>query len=152
MHTLIKMQFDTEIPQWTYSESKDKMDNSITRTASIKSENRIDFKFPYSGGTSFTLSLRKKNSNQDVMLTCSKCQFTGQLAFDNETLRIKFDDEDSRNYSYGGPSDYSSDLIFINSEQQFISKLRLSKKLMIEAHFYDHGSSIIEFDTYGLDW
>lgn len=44
------------------------------------------------------------------------------------------------------------DVIFLNNSKKFINNLKKSKKVMIEATFFDAGSKVIEFDVEGLKW
>ncbi len=140
-----------EISNWEYRESKDKMTDEKSYFATCKSINTVYFDFPYSGGSTFTLTLRKMNQNNHVLLRVSKGQFMASL-FGSEQLRIKFDEGITQKYSYSSPSDGSSDVIFINNESNFISKLKKSKKILIEVLFFNHGKEIIEFNIEGLQW
>lgn len=142
---------DVKKELWNYSESEDKMTGEKRYFAECKSTNQINFEFPYDGGTTFTLTIRNMGKGNAVILSGDKCQFTSSYS-GSETCRVKFDDADPVNYSYNMSADGSSDLIFFTYQDNFISKLKGAKKLMIEAPFYDAGKQIIEFDVEGLKW
>jgi hypothetical protein len=139
------------VSNWQYFEKTDRMSDDKTYFAQCKAINTVDFDFPYQGGSTFTLTLRKRNNKNEILLSVSKGQFITSI-FDSERLRVKFDNEASQNYSYNSPSDGSANIIFINNENSFIAKLKKSKKVLIEAEFYTHGREIIEFNVEGLEW
>ena len=115
------------------------------------STNEIDFKPPYDGGSKFNLTVRKRNGENEVMLQVDKGQFMPNIA-DERMIKVKFDDGQPNEYSYNEASDGSSNIIFIESCQSLIKKLKTSKKLMIEAEFYEEGRKVIEFDVSGFEW
>lgn len=137
---------------WNYSQSVDEMDNAESFFAAATSENKLYFDFPYSGGTSFTLVVRNQKGKNEAILSCSSCQFIGQRSFNSERLRVKFDDKDFQYYTFSEPADYASDVIFIGDPNKFIAALKAAEKLKIEAHFYQEGKQIIDFDVKGFTW
>jgi hypothetical protein len=62
-------------PNWAYSEEKDKMEGTTIYFASCISTNKIDFAFPYDGGSYFTLWIRKSAMGNEIILEVSKGQF-----------------------------------------------------------------------------
>lgn len=136
---------------WDYSEQVDKMSDEKKYYATCTSTNTIDFDFPYNGGSSFYLTVRKQDGQQGVVLSVSKGQFIGGVGFDG-SIKVKFDDSTPVKYGFSAPADGSADVIFINDEKRFISKLKKAEKLMIEAQFFQAGNKVIEFDVAGLEW
>lgn len=136
---------------WSYSENQDRMSGVKTRFASIQSDERLKFDFPYNGGTTFTLSLRHSKEGDDVILQCDKCQFIHSYAGDN-SIQVKFDQGSPETYSFSDATDGSSDLIFIQSTSRFINKLKKSNHILIGAEFYQSGTRYIDFSVKGLDW
>jgi hypothetical protein len=135
---------------WGYETNDDKMRNTTTKYATVSSTNILHFEFPYSGGSTGEISLRKSGrSGNDAMLRISKGQFVCSTEC---TISAKFDDGKVEKYSVVEPSDGSSDTLFIQSYDRFVSKLKKSNKLVIEAEFYQAGLQQIEFKTYGLEW
>lgn len=139
------------VENWSYNESTDKMTSKVSYFAKAQSTNKVHFEFPYNGGSTFFLTVRKKDGGTDVILSISKGQFVGTLS-DDSYVRVKFDEEEPVRYSFNGSSSGSSDLIFLENEKRFISKLKKSKKLMIDAEFYQAGRQVAEFDTEGFVW
>ena len=131
---------------WEYNEKEDPMTSKKDFFATLPSTNTIEFEFPYNGGSKFYLNVRKKGQI-DIFLNSDKCQFSTR-----KSIKVRFDDEKPMTFSFNEPSDGSSNIIFINSEKLFLEKLKKSKKLLIEAEFYNEGLRIIEFYSEGLKW
>lgn len=140
-----------EKQNWQYSEEKDKMSGKTNYFAFSTSTNKLEFEFPYQGGSTFTLVIRNMGQGNNVMLGVSKGQFMGSI-MGSQYLRVKFDDEQPVNYPYNSPQDASSTSIFLTNEATFISKLKKAKKLMIEAPFFNAGRQIIYFNVDGFKW
>ena len=141
----------TNLIKWNFQEQIDKMTSNKIKFASIEANELLYFDFPYDGGSIATLTIRKKDGVNNIYLSISKGQFI-LTNFNNGYLRIKFDNEPPIKYSILMPSDYSSDVIFINSSNTIISKLKKCKKIIIEAEFYDEGNRQMEFDVNGFKW
>lgn len=134
---------------WQYETIEDKMGES-SKVASIDANEKVQFDFPYNGGSIATLMIRKRSKDGvSIMLTLTKCQFNG-TSLDDINIRIKFDDEKPKTYTAGLPSDGSSDLIFIHGEAKLLEKMKTSKKMVIEAEFYNEGNRQIEFNVSDL--
>ena len=139
-----------EVTKWQFQEDVDKMTSKTVKYASIDANEELEFKFPYDGGSIATLNIRKKDGGNDIYLQVSKGQFNG--TYDGGQIRIKFDDEQPKKFSFVAPSDGSSDMIFINSEKAIISKLKNTKKIIIETEFFNEGNRQMEFDVAGFKW
>jgi hypothetical protein len=142
------------VDNWTYSEdNSDKMDNSVVKFAACTATDKLEFKFPYEGGSTLTITLRHgfKKKGNEVYITVDKGQFvSGDL--DNSVVRVKFDDGKPIPFNYSESSSGTSGLIFINDPSLFIQKLKNSKHIVFEANYYDEGIKQSEFNTSGLKW
>lgn len=134
---------------WIYDTTFNAMDDSKTTIATIKAVNIEEFGFPYNGGSTFQLTLRKQGKNTDVYLRVSKGQFMS--AYTNGII-VRFGDNKPIKFSYNEPADGSSDLIFINNESRFINELKKSNYIKIEVTFFNEGNRILQFFTEGLNW
>lgn len=143
---------NTETGGWVYSEKEDKMEGGKKYFAEVTATEKLKFEFPYDGGSTATLALRNAEGKNSIMLSVSKGQYNSDITGENNSLKMKFDDEKPMTVSYGIPSDGSSDLIFINSEAEIINKLKAAKKVLIEVEFYNEGNRQIEFIVDGLKW
>jgi hypothetical protein len=138
-------------PSWEYGTEKDKMSGQEMFFNSTTSTNELEFEFPYHGGSSFRLTVRNMGKENEILLTVSKGQFMPSI-MNSDNVRIKFDEEAPMDISYNSADDASADVIFLTSVSKIISKLKTSKKLMIEAPFYDAGRQIILFNVEGFTW
>lgn len=136
---------------WIYSTEEDPMTSAKTYFARNTSTNSVNFDFPYSGGTWFYLTVRKKRNNTDLVFSISQGQFSGN-SYDNNVVKIRFDDEKPITVSYLTAADGSSDVIFLESVQSLLSKIKKAKKMKIEAQFYQEGLRIAEFDIENFQW
>ncbi|MFC6267303.1 hypothetical protein [Frigoriflavimonas asaccharolytica] len=136
--------------KWQFQEDVDKMTSKTVKYASIDANEVLEFEFPYNGGSIPSLTIRKKDGVNDIYLKVSKGQFNS--SYDGGNLRIKFDDEQPKKFSFSGASDNSMDIVFINSTKTIISKLKKSKKIIIEVEFYNEGVRQMEFDVSGFTW
>jgi hypothetical protein len=142
---------ESKEPNWQYSDSKDEMEGTTSYFATTTSTNQVDFDFPYDGGSTMDLTLRNMGQGNEVVITISKGQFMTSIS-DDETIKLKFDDGKPFSVSYNSANDGSSNVIFPNQSKKIISKIRNSKKLMIEASFFNSGRKIFNFELDGLDW
>ncbi|GEC78152.1 hypothetical protein [Flavobacterium aquatile] len=136
--------------KWQFSEDVDKMTSKTVNYASIQANEELEFNFPYDGGSVATLTIRKKDGTIDIYLNVSKGQFNS--SYDGGSIRIKFDNDSPKTFSFSAASDGSSDIIFINSTKTIISKLKTTKQMIIEVEFYNEGLRQIEFDVDGFEW
>lgn len=142
------------INNWGYGESeKDKMDNSSYHYSSCSSLNKVELKFPYNGGSTLDILLRNgfKKQGNEVILQIDKGQFMSSFDGD-ETIKIKFDDNPTKEYSYQNEGTGQSTTIFLNHSNSIIEKLKKSKRVIIEVDFFDNGSFQFEFNVEGLKW
>jgi hypothetical protein len=73
-------------------------------------------------------------------------------SYDGCSGTVRFDDGPAQRVSFNGPADNSSDTIFIVGANSFISKLKKSKKVVVEKTLYQAGSPQFEFTVDGLKW
>lgn len=143
-----------EMASWRYKETKDEMRNKTSYFASKTSNNTIELSFPYQGGSSITLMLRKHSEyGDDVMFTLSKGQFSCRI--DGCNISVKFDDGNIEKYAVSEAESGSNDVLFLSgrkSMKKFMDKLKSAKKMVIEVPIYDYGRAQFTFDTQGLEW
>ncbi|MBN9299057.1 MAG: hypothetical protein J0I41_18805 [Filimonas sp.] len=136
---------------WSYEEEVDKMTSKKLFYASTTSTNTVEFKFPYQGGSTFTLNVMNREGKNEIAIQVSKGQFMSSLG-GNKSVKVKFDSAEPVNYNYSSASDGSSNIIFLSNASKFITNLKGAKKLMVEAEFFNAGSKVLEFDVAGLKW
>lgn len=102
--------------------------------------------------------MRKRNNREDVYIDISRGQF-----LHSEGLTIRFDDDPALHLSAGEPADNSTDTAFLEFPAncvagcrvelgEFVSRLKVAKRLRIQATFYDQGQRVFEFKSAGLQW
>ncbi|TKC54979.1 hypothetical protein FBD94_25645 [Pedobacter hiemivivus] len=127
------------------------MTSKKTYYASIDAKDLLHFDFPYDGGCSTTLYVRKMSEKTDVFVKFSKAQLIID-SYNGSNFRVKFDKNPSSVYTFNGASDHSSNVAFLQNTSRFINNLKRSKKVTIELEFYNEGNQAIEFDTEGFKW
>lgn len=138
--------------RWSYDNFDDKMGRGTIRTASVKSLNEVKFDFPYQGAQRAKLQLRvHPKYGKDVMLEIEKGQFLCS-SYDGCNVSVRFDQGKPQTYAASEPEDNSTNLLFIDNYVRFLAKAQKSKKVFIEAKFYQEGTRVFEFDISNLKW
>jgi hypothetical protein len=138
---------------WYYEQTTDQMRGETSYQASVASNNELDFAFPYSGGSRGRLTVRwdKKFGGNDVYLTMDKGQFICH-SFTGGHVSAKFDNGPIKRFRCNEPSDGTTGVLFIEPASSFIADAKRSKKLVLEAEFFQEGMRQLEFDIAGLKW
>jgi len=135
---------------WTYSSDKDAVRNTTNDYASITSDNKVEFDFPYNGGSTLTMTVRHDHRGDNVYFEISKGQFvcgvetcSGEMNVDGATRRL----------TLAGASDGSANILFASGEAGIIKALKSGKKIIVEVPFYQSGNRQFTFTTAkGLVW
>jgi hypothetical protein len=135
---------------WDFHEDTNKMDDSKIYYADLASVNELSLQPPYDGDNSAHIKVRKKGGENNVILLIDKGQFVSGV--DGTTIKARFDKNKPEIYECSESTDYNSRVLFINSASRFISKLKKSKKLIIEATLYQDGNQQLEFNVDGFKW
>lgn len=136
---------------WNYDDEKDAMSGGHIKRAYITSTNSVDFKFPYQGGSTGMLTIRKHpRYGKDVYFRVTKGQTL--CGVDGCTVSVKFDDGKSASYRATGSNDNDSTVLFISGYDGFVKKAKASKQIIIEVGFYQEGNRQFTFATDGLKW
>ena len=141
---------------WRYRTDEDKMSGEKSYFASNLSDNSVDLKFPYEGGTRAIMVIRKGSRaayGDGVRDVISIQVLNGQLLCPGYKCvsRVKFDDLIDK-FTLRSPRGGSTDTLGIFEVQRFVSKLKKSKKLLLELDLYKGGKQIFEFNTSELVW
>ena len=142
-----------EDSKWKYDQDKDDLRNATTYMAELTSNNMIDFGFPYNSSSMY-LALRKDPKYGNDVIFSVNGQFNSCI-IDSCKITVKFDDGKLESYRMAGSSSGNNGMLFIESPKAtktFVDKLKKSKKLIVEGHFYNYGKGQFTFDTQGLEW
>lgn len=145
----IKISKIVPVQNWTYSQQTDPMTDKETYYAKCTSINLLNFEFPYDGGSSLNITVRKMDGENEVMLILSSGQFN--TVYD-EPVKIRFDDSPAHTYGYDESGSGRSDVIFLHSPQSIIEKLKTSNIVKIEAPYFHSGKQVANFIAKDFVW
>lgn len=140
-----------KVENWIYSTKADQMGRGFIKNAFTTSINTVSFGFPYQGDQHGTLLLRNHpRYGKDIIFNIEKGQFLSGI--DGCEVLVRFDENKPITFRAVGPEDNSTTAIFIKGYSQFVKSLKRSKKVKIEAPFYQEGQRVFEFNVEGLVW
>jgi hypothetical protein len=135
--------------QWIYTSNPDEMGRGTVKQALVVSTNTLNFGSPYSGPQNGTLVIRKDPKfGKDVYINIARGQFL--CSYPGCSVGVRFDNDKAKVYEAVGPSDYSTTSLFILGYDRFVARLKRSKKVSIEAEFFQEGERVLTFDTSGF--
>ena len=136
--------------KWDYNESRDEMRDDVSKFATLRSENELDFEFPYNGGSGAVIGLRRnKTDGLDAYIKVDKGQFLCN-GFSGTSISVKFDDGPVQQFSCTDSSSGETEYAFITNSQRFLTALKGSERVMIEAEFFQYGRGQYTFESAGL--
>lgn len=131
--------------RWTYEKT-----GSAVYKASVSSANLVPFAYPYTGGSTATLTLREKDGSAQVYIEVSNGQFN--RSFQNGVARIRFDGKSPVTYSLLAAANGRANIIFFDAERQLIRQIKASKNISVDVRFDGQPARRIEFRTADLNW
>lgn len=136
--------------KWSYSEGRDELRDATTYQASIRSNNYVNFGFPYEGDSRLTLIIRKSPAfGRDVIFIMDNGQLMCGI-YDCK-YSISFDGS-AENLTLAPSSDGDSKILFAKYPEAIIRKLKASDNAIVELQFYQEGNRQFKFDTANLEW
>lgn len=137
--------------QWQYKTSKDPMSDRQGHAAGVTSKNAYQLAFPYQGGTRGRLWVLEDGSGELlVRFDITRGQLVCEI--DGCSLMVRFDDQDQREVRAVRSDDHSSDVLFLEPEDELLEAIKSSKRVRIKATLFQSGSLMFEFVTAGLKW
>lgn len=137
--------------EWTYSTEKDEMRGGETRYAQLEGSNTIDLDFPYGEQRGQMLVRQSPQFGFDILVGVRSGQIMCN-SFSNSHINVKFDDGPIRRYGCTDASDGSNNMIFVEGANSFLANLKKSKKVVVEAEFFQNGMQQLTFNTANLKW
>lgn len=134
---------------WHYEKRVDQEGRTVYK-ASIISPTLLEFDFPYNGGSTATLVIRKRADDTHVYIQVSKGQFN--RSFQGGRARVRFDGSAPMTYSFSAAENGSANVIFFDVEQALINKMKASRNMVVDVEFAGQGNRQIAFKTAGLIW
>lgn len=133
---------------WEYRTETNSMGDE-QKFYSVSSTDLVYLDFPYEGGSSGTITIRKKNGRIDaIMFLVSQGQI--HTEYEGNYFRIRFDEEKPVNWSMSESATGSSDIMFFDNETALLNKIKKSKKVALEVPFYQNGCKHFVFNTENL--
>lgn len=141
---VVASEIQKEKSSWEYSKDLDKISGKMTSSASSDSLNSHQLNFPYAGGTTGSLIIRKHpRYGNDVIFSINKGQIL--CGIHECTVTIKFDNRPPKTYTAVPPSDHSSTYLFIKPTAKLKKEISQAQSVTIEVEFYQSGSRTFEF-------
>ncbi|MBD2751422.1 hypothetical protein [Spirosoma validum] len=134
---------------WHYEKKVDKEGRTVYK-ASIISPTLLEFDFPYNGGSTATMTIRKRETDTHVYIQVSKGQFN--RSFQEGKARVRFDGGPPMTYAFLAAENGSANIVFFNSEQTLINKMKAARNMVVDVEFAGQGKRQITFKTTGLKW
>lgn len=145
----LEQQVEDEVKNnWHVNTTTDPMTDKSIIVANLRSQNDVTFDFPYDGGSYMVMNIRKMDSKIDVYFEISKGQFVCNEYQGSNTLMIRFDNEDAKNYITVESSTHDSDVLFIKSQSaisEIYAKCLSATSIKVKANFFSEGSRIFDF-------
>ena len=136
---------------WVYDTYTDDATGKKANTASLTSNNSMNFSSPYSGTQYGTFVVRNHpRFGVDAYLSIQQ----GQLLcnnYNNSNVLIRFDNGEASSYACNEAADYSNDIVFISDTARLESRMKSAKKMYLTVSVYNEGSRTWEFDVRGYD-
>lgn len=137
---------------WSYRENKDPMTDGTTHFACVTSEQTVNLQSPYEPVTADLCIRQSPQYGTDVMVSLNG---DGQMlcrSYESCTVKVRFGDGAQQSFSAIGPSDNSSNMLFIENAKRFIQGVKAAPLTRIQATFYEAGDQVMEFKTANLEW
>jgi hypothetical protein len=137
--------------QWIYATTKSPLGRGSIITATIYSQNVVEFGPPYEGKQRGVLTLRKNfNNSHDVYFGLEK----GQFQCDSRTCSItaQFDNGRVQFFEASPAHNESTPGVYIRNANNFIRFAKASAAVDISARFYNQPIQTFQFDIRNLKW
>ena len=137
--------------EWSYSKEKDEMRGGETRYAQVEATDTIKLDFPYGEQRGRILVRQSPKFGFDILVGVPSGQIICN-AYTNSHVSVKFDGGPIRRFGCNDASDGSDNMVFIEGAKGFLASLKNSKKVVVEAEFFQNGLQQMTFNTANLKW
>lgn len=136
---------------WQYYNDKDEMRGTESRYAQLEGSNTINLDFPYGEQRGSIVVRQSAQFGFDILVGVESGQIMCN-SFSRSHINVKFDDGPIQRYGCTDASDGTNNMVFIEGSKGFLGKLKQSKKVIVEAEFFQNGMQQLAFDTANLKW
>jgi hypothetical protein len=143
---LAVLSLSVKAQKWKYSTKVDEMTSDKLYFATIDSEP--------DNSTHTGITVRYSEGKNQVILSIEHGMFNIEVSgyITNTKVYVKFDDGNIETFYADPAKDNVYNLLFLHRANNFIKKLKASKKIFIKTEVYSKGSMIFSFNTDGLQW
>ncbi|MCK5864701.1 hypothetical protein [Marinobacter adhaerens] len=131
--------------EWNYYSFTDDMTGEEVSVATLKSDNSVRFEFPYNkaGGSSLSLSFRKRNGKLDAYLRIERGQM--MCGYSSCNFLLKIGEGSVQEWTGLRSSTGESDIMFVRDASQLSKIVEQGKPIKIGIDFYRSGSKTFQF-------
>ena len=137
--------------KWVYETQNDEMRAEESRYATLDAENTINLDFPYGEQRGQILIRKSPKFGSDLLVGVPSGQILCR-SFQDSYISAKFDNGGIERFGCTDASDGTNNMVFLIDDRKFLQKLKRSKKLIVEAEFFQNGIQQMTFDTSNLKW
>ncbi|QJD80198.1 hypothetical protein [Spirosoma rhododendri] len=130
--------------RWLYEETRTGY-KAVTVSPTL-----LQFKFPYEGGSTASLTLRRRSGETHAYIEISKGQFN--RSFQGGTARVRFDNRPAVSFPLVAAANGRANILFFGNEQQLIDELRTARRMVVTVEFAGQDTRDIRFNTADLRW
>jgi hypothetical protein len=135
---------------WVYTEQTDKMRGAKNRRAVVDAIEPINLASPY-GTSTPTLNIRQDAKYGFDIFIHANGQFLCRV-YNNDTISVKFDSGEIEDWACADSDGGGSEIVFVTDAKSFLSRLKKSKEVTVEAQMYEAGRQQMTFKVAGLEW
>lgn len=136
---------------WEYYSKKDEMRGTESRFAQLEGANTIKLDFPYGEQRGRMVVRQSPQFGFDILVGVESGQIMCN-SYTNSHINVKFDDSPIQRFGCTDASDGTSNMVFVEGANGFLAKLKKSKRVIVEAEFFQNGMQQLAFDTANLKW
>lgn len=143
---------NVEATSWTYDRSRDEMRDGETVTACTISVDQVHLDFPYKNQNTRLCIRKSPKWGLDAYVRLTEGGQYNCNSYDGCTVHVRFDAKSASAFTGGTASDGSNDILFFRNASRFVENAKTSKRLIVEAEFYQAGVQQMTFNSAGLEW
>lgn len=136
----------SEGPQWDYSDETDEMSGAKSSYAQLASTDSFTDDVGMKDAAATRLEVQRKGKSHYVAISNPNLQFTCS-AFTDTYVRVKFDNGPPHTYPCTEEKTSKYGVAFILNAPKFISALKKSKHVVIEAEVFQRGMKTMHWDV-----
>lgn len=135
--------------RWRYEKTADRMGNPVYK-ASLRASNVLQFAYPYAGGSTATLTVRRANNDTYAYLEVSNGQFN--RSFQPGIARVRIDGQPPVTYALSAAANGRANIVFFDAAPTLIVRIKRARRVSMLVEFAAQKTQKIEFATAGLRW